>query len=205
MIRKIFLPVLAAVALAGCVTSGYDYRGGRGDYYYGQPAVEYRHYGYGGPYGNVGYGYPGGWGGSFGYSHYYGRGGYGDPYDYYGYPYGYYDRNDYYSRPRVQQPRPVEPPRRPDGSSLTDIRGATPDDGNPPWRNPGQSVRERTRAMQPPPPRIRMVAPSQARPPSQPTMSRPYSPARIGETNPARIGGTNGKRAMQLPERDERR
>ena len=83
---------LAAALLGGCV-SDYQYRGGTGDYYYGQPSVEYRDYGYGGygaPYGGGyggGYGYPGGgWSGSIGYGS-----GYGSPYGYggYGYPYGY--------------------------------------------------------------------------------------------------------------------
>jgi len=82
MKRTGFLPLAAAsvaVLLAGCV-SDYRYREGNGDYYYGQPSVEYRDYGYGG------YGYPGGWGGSLGW----GYGGYGYPYGGYGYPYGGY-------------------------------------------------------------------------------------------------------------------
>ena len=89
MIRTVLFPVLAAALLGGCVT-GYDYRPGAGDYYYGQPSVQYNDAGYG--YG--GYGYPGGWSGqiSLGYgSGGYGYGGY--PYGYggygYGYPYGY--------------------------------------------------------------------------------------------------------------------
>jgi hypothetical protein len=85
MKRTGFLPLAAAsvaVLLAGCV-SDYQYREGVGDYYYGQPSVEYRDYGYGG-YG--GYGYPYGWGGSIGF----GYGGYGYPYGGYGYPYGGY-------------------------------------------------------------------------------------------------------------------
>jgi hypothetical protein len=85
MIRKLILPALAAALLAGCVTD-YAYRGGSGDYYYGQPGSQYDYYGpYGGYYdgygGYGGYGYPSyGWGGSFGfgYSTY--------PY-FYGYPY----------------------------------------------------------------------------------------------------------------------
>lgn len=105
MIRNRLFPALttglAMALLAGCV-SDYQYRGGTGDYYYGQPAVEYRDYGYGGygdPYGGGyggGYGYPGGgWNGSIGfgsgYASPYGYGGYGYPYGYggYGYPYGY--------------------------------------------------------------------------------------------------------------------
>ncbi len=92
MIRKLLSPslatALAAALLGGCV-SGYQYRDGAGDYYYGQPQVEYRDYGYGGyggygGYDNSPYGYGGGWGGQIGY----GTGGYGYGYGY-GYPYGY--------------------------------------------------------------------------------------------------------------------
>lgn len=79
MIRKLILPALAATMLAGCVT-GYTYRGaaGGGDYYHGQPSVEYRYYGGYGGY----YGYPYGYGG-------YGYYGYPYRYGYYGYPYAY--------------------------------------------------------------------------------------------------------------------
>jgi len=84
MIRKFVLPALAATMLAGCVT-GYTYRGagGGGDYYHGQPSVEYRYYGgYGGGYYGGYYGYPYGYGGAgyYGYPYRYG---------YYGYPYAY--------------------------------------------------------------------------------------------------------------------
>ena len=74
MIRKLLLPALAAALLGACATP-YDYRGGHGDYYYGQPSVDYYDSYYGG------YGYPGGWSGMLGYG--YGYGGYG-----YGYGYG---------------------------------------------------------------------------------------------------------------------
>lgn len=94
MVRKLLLPALAGALLAGCMTSGYQYRGGNGDYYYGQPSTQYRYYG--APYGS--YGYPGGWGGSIGYGYYshgyypygyspYGYYGYGGGYPYYRYPY----------------------------------------------------------------------------------------------------------------------
>ena len=78
MIRKLLLPALAAALLAGCAT-GYQYRGGSGDYYYGSPTTDYRYYGspfgYYGGYGYGGYGSPYGWGG-YGY--------YSSPYYYYG-------------------------------------------------------------------------------------------------------------------------
>src|SRR5690606_22351494 len=87
MIRKLILPALAALVLAGCAT-GYQYRGGSGDYYYGSPGVEYRYYGYGY------YGYPYGSYGYYGYPYYYG---------------GYYGRHysPLYRRPHLPGgPRP---------------------------------------------------------------------------------------------------
>ena len=106
MIRKLLFATLGAALLAGCAT-GYQYRGGSGDYYYGQPSVEYQDDGYYGPYG---YGYPGGWGGSLGFG--YGYGGYGGPYGYpYCYPYGYGDpyfdyRYRHHHRPVIVVPDP---------------------------------------------------------------------------------------------------
>lgn len=107
MIRKLLIPALAALLLAGCITD-YGYRGyrGAGDYYYGRPSVEYRYYGgYGGGYG----GYYGGWGGYYPYAYPY-RYGYGYPYRYaypyrYGYgPHGYpgYRAPYYYNYPRYR-------------------------------------------------------------------------------------------------------
>src|SRR5690606_13056957 len=87
MIRKLILPALAALLLAGCAS--YQYRGGTGDYYYGQPGTEYRYYGY--PYGGYGYGAYG-----YGYPSYFSYR------SYYGYPYGY---GGYY-RPPYTGPRP---------------------------------------------------------------------------------------------------
>ena len=73
MIRKLLLPALAAALLGACATP-YDYRGGHGDYYYGQPSVDYYDSYYGGY---------GGYGGMWGYGGY----GYGYGYPYYGYGY----------------------------------------------------------------------------------------------------------------------
>src|SRR3546814_12552427 len=81
MLRHLVL-VFAAVALAGCAT-GYTYRDGYGDYYYGQPSVDYYDYGYGAPYGSI-HGYPRYWRGGLGIGYGYGSGGYG-----YGYPSGH--------------------------------------------------------------------------------------------------------------------
>lgn len=132
MIRKLLLPALAAALLAGCVTSGYQYRGGTGDYYYGQPSTQYRYYG--APYGYYGYGYPGGWGGSIGYGYGY------SPYGYYGYGgYPHY-RHRYPYRPPVVIVRP--------GSGGGD-HGNSNDQGDrddtrprPPWRDLG-NLRDR--------------------------------------------------------------
>ena len=127
MIRKLVLPALAALVLAGCVSGDYAHRSGdRGDYYYGRAITEYRNVGpYGGysPYGYGGYA-PYGYGG-FGY------GAYGYPRGYYGYPYGYggyYNHphyRPYYRRPPVTYPGP-------DGSTAPQPR---PNDRRPPWRN----------------------------------------------------------------------
>lgn len=120
MNRKLLVPTLAVAAaalLAGCV-SGYQYRQGNGDYYYGQPAVQYDD-GYGDGYGYGGYG--GGWGGSLGFG--YGGGGY--PYWGYGYPfvygYPYYDRHHHdhdhghghHHHGGHDEPDPVTPPVQP--------------------------------------------------------------------------------------------
>ncbi|MCA1713754.1 MAG: hypothetical protein LC715_01015 [Gammaproteobacteria bacterium] len=196
MIRKLFLPALAAMLLAGCMSYGYDYRGGRSDYYYGQPSAEYRYYGsgsgygYGGPYGSIGYGHPGGFYGSIGYGSPYGysrysryghypRGYYGYPYGFYnGYGYGYpYDPYYYYRRPIVVQPRPdgtTQPPRveRPD------------DDATPPWRNLDEVARRRIRDPEP--------APRSVAPPSGEVR------ARVGR------GEIIRERRLEAPEREER-
>ncbi|MFC3550777.1 hypothetical protein ACFOLC_07060 [Lysobacter cavernae] len=117
MIRKLLLPVLAATLLAGCVTD-YTYRGngGRGDYYYGRPSVDYRYYG----------GYYGGYYPSYGYPYRYG-GGY--PYRYgYGYPY----RNPYpYYHGGHPRPPVVRPPRPGTGTPPP----YRPDSGKAPWRD----------------------------------------------------------------------
>lgn len=104
MIRKLLLPALATALLGACAT-GYDYRGGNeGDYYYGQPSVDY----YGGYYG--GYGYPG-WSGMMGFGYGYGGyGGYGYGYPYYGYGYPYYPPVIIV---RPDHPRPGTGPQRP--------------------------------------------------------------------------------------------
>ena len=124
MLRKFLLPTLAMAALAGCAT-GYTYRGGDGDYYYGQPRVEYRYYGgYGhyGPYGGFGYG------GGYYYDRY-GRLVYGSPYGgYYGYPYG---GGGWWYAPRPRHDH--------DGDHDHDHPDPDGDSSNrrPPWRNFG--------------------------------------------------------------------
>jgi len=137
MLRKFLLPALAMATLAGCAT-GYSYRGGNGDYYYGQPSVDYRYYdGYG--LGGYGYGY-----GSGGYG--YGQGYYLDAFGrpVYGYPYGYYGGR-YPSYPYGHGPRP-RPPHGPghDGDHDGDHDGPPPSHGGnrPPWRDIGR-IRDR--------------------------------------------------------------
>ncbi|MEO6154982.1 MAG: hypothetical protein ABIP16_04570 [Thermomonas sp.] len=100
MLRKMLLTMLATAAMAGCATD-YNYRGGNGDYYYGQPRVEYRDIGPGGYYGGfgLGYGYGSYGSGSYGYgpTYFYDRFGrlvYGYPGSYYGS--AYYGRNGWY-------------------------------------------------------------------------------------------------------------
>ena len=130
MFRKLLLPLLATAALAGCATD-YQYRGGQGDYYYGQPRVEYRHSGPTGFYGDIGLSYGsgfgfGGYGYGFGASYFYDRYGrlvYGYPSRYYGSPnYGHGDRY------------PNRPPR---GHGDADNH----QDRLPPWRDLGQLQR----------------------------------------------------------------
>ena len=128
MLRKILLPALAIATLAGCAT-GYSYRGGSGDYYYGQPSVEYRYYG--------GYGYGGI--GNYGYGQGYYLDSFGRPV--YGYPYGYYGGR-YPSYPYGHGPRPSSGHGH-DGDHHGDHDGPPPQDdhrpGNrPPWRDIGR-------------------------------------------------------------------
>lgn len=125
MFRTILLSALAAATLAGCATD-YSYRnGGGGDYYYGQPRIEYRYYGPQGFYGSYGYGSYG-YGGYAGYYHdRYGRLVYGNPY--YGYPYRY--GGQWWYRPR--------PPHGHDGDHHDDDHDDDRDDRRPPWRNIG--------------------------------------------------------------------
>jgi hypothetical protein len=163
MLRKLLLPVFAIVLLGGCMTGGYSYRHDRGDYYYGQPGVDYRYYDqYGGGYYDPRYRYPGYYPGYYG-SRY---GGYG----YGGFPYGYY-------RPPVIVVRPGHGhgdnhnhrPPRPDGDRSND---------RAPWRDYERLQRERIQRSTPPPAgnsTLRAPVPAQVRP-AAPT-SRPSAPS----------------------------
>ena len=106
MIRKLLLPLLALLALSGCVSDYYYRGGGSGDYYYSSPRSSYY---YGAPYSSLGYGYPGGWYGGVGYGGGYGYyGGYGGYYgSRYGYP--YYPYYPYYPRRPHYRPPPGPP------------------------------------------------------------------------------------------------
>jgi len=92
-LRALVLPGLAGALLAGCAT-GYTYRSGPGDYYYGQPQVEYRDYGMYGGYGYYGPGW--GW--------------YGAPYSWGGYPYGPYWGPPYWGHRHWHRRPPADPP-----------------------------------------------------------------------------------------------
>jgi hypothetical protein len=176
MLRKFLLPTLAIAALAGCAT-GYTYRGGSGDYYYGQPRVEYRyHGGYGayGPYGGFGYG------GGYYYDRF-GRLVYRSPYGgYYGYPYGY---GGWWYAPR---PRPGH---HGDGGhhDHDGQPGSDRDDRPPPWRGIDRG--------QPRPPRIgselgddaRPRVRRQAAPPATPMPQQQGAPRTITPREP-RVG-----------------
>ena len=123
MIRKLLLPAVAIALLGGCVTDGYSYRQDRGDYYYGEPGVDYRHHG-------TPYGY---------YNGYYGNSYYGNSYYYRNRGYPYYGYGNGYYRPPVVIVRP-----RPDGN---DHPGGNHDDRDndqkAPWRDFERLKRER--------------------------------------------------------------
>ena len=127
---KLALPAAFVLLLAGCITDPYQHRGGYGggDYYYGQPSVEYRHYG-----GYYGYGDPyygrSGWsfGLRYGYPYGYGRYGYGGRYGWGGWPY-YHGGGWPHYPPIVVRPRP-DPDTGHDPGPDTDPQGP------PPWRD----------------------------------------------------------------------
>lgn len=135
MLRKLLIPMLVTVALAGCATD-YRYNGGNGDYYYGSPQVEYRYLGPGGYYGGA-YGAFGPYGpgyGGYGYGGY----GYGATYYYdafgrlvYGYPGRYGYGNTWY---RVRPNRGHHGGTRDDGDVEV---GESRQNAPPPWRNLG--------------------------------------------------------------------
>jgi hypothetical protein len=169
MIRKELLPALLAL-LAGCAT-GYDYRAGNGDYYYGQPQVDYQDYG------DFGYGYPGGWSGMLGYGMGYGGYGYG-PYGYgypYFYPYGY-------GYPYIPHHRVIVVPDQPPASRpgprghhdgyvpavpgvLPSVRSLSPHDRHLLMADPGaRPISERSpMLMSPPAPRLLLDRPEPIR------------------------------------------
>lgn len=186
MINKLILPAVATVLLSGCMT-GYNYRHARGagDYYYGQPSVDYRYHG--SPYGRYGYG-PYGYG-SYGYRGYYGYGGYGYPYypGYYWRPhpdYGDHDDGDHEPRPDNDNP----PPWRDLGDLRMRKSGNTPPQRVAPTRSAPQVPR-------------RVVTP---RPTPRPSIQAPRSQSR-GDSrmermiNSARRGGRDSDAGERKP------
>lgn len=184
MVRKFLLSALAAATLAGCATD-YGYRGGNGDYYYGQPRTEYRYYD---PYG---YGSPGYGGyGSYGYGarYYYDRYGrlvYGNPYGYYGAPYYGYGSPWWYSRPRP-----------PGGHGNHDGDGHDPGDHGddrdgrrPPWRNFGNMRPSGERVA---PDGDEMPAPRMRRQPAQSALPAPAPQREQRASPPPRMRSDDG-------------
>lgn len=187
------IPLAAAALLGGCV-SGYTYhQGGGGDYYYGNPHVEYRyHYGGYGGYGGGWYGYGAYPYGYYPYGHWgaypgYWRGYYGG---YYvpGCPY-WYDPMYCYSgpyKPRHPGHRPPPPPGPPPpggvpggGIYRPDVTGLPSDDGGlerPGIRNGNPPPRPSVRRMHNP----TGLPPSAVRPRAStglpPTVVRPATP-----------------------------
>ncbi|MGV8941102.1 MAG: hypothetical protein ACOH1P_06100 [Lysobacter sp.] len=157
MLRKFVLPVFAIVLLGGCMTGGYSYRQDRGDYYYGQPGVDYRYYDrYGsGSFYDPRYRYPGY------YPSYYG--GYG------GYGYGYYRPPVIVVRPGHGHGNHNNRPPRPDRDRGND---------RAPWRDYERLQRERIQRSTPPPvgnpTSLRAPVPAQVRPAAQ--AGRPAAP-----------------------------
>ena len=179
------IPIAAAALLGGCVT-GYTYHSANGgDYYSGDPHVEYR---YISP-GYIGYGYSpypyGYWGGYRGY--YGGYGGYGYGGGWYG-PgywydpwYGYYNRGPYKPRhPHHRPPPPYTPPPvvtpGGDGGNVY-----VPRDRSGPPRDENGFERPGRRYGNPPPvqrPVVRMrttggLPPSQVHRPATPSVQAP--------------------------------
>lgn len=198
MIRKLLLPTLAAALLGACAT-GYDYRGGgEGDYYYGQPSVDY----YGGYYG--GYGYPG-WSGMMGFGYGYGGYGYGGyGYPYYGYGYPYYPpviivRPDH---PRPG-PGPQRPGQRPPGSTGPYVPSPGPQ--RPGQRLPGSTgpyvpspLHGRGHSWSPPSVTPMPSAPDPVRGPRLESSSYPQERIRREPSQPM----LRGPRERSRPERD---
>ena len=214
MIRRLSIVVLAAAALAGCVTDGYNYRGGSGDYYYGRPSVDYYYDDYYG-----GYGYPA-WYGGYGYGHGY----YGYGYPYYGWYGGYWDYPYYYRPPYRPRPRPDDdegprtggnlPPSRfdrvPEGGQYARPRvreGVSGDDAErPTWRNPPPDSTLRPRVREPrmggsgDPMRVRAPAVSTPLAPRVGTPApRPMVPAPRVDSRPSMSGRSAPRERVSRP------
>lgn len=186
MIRKLLLPLVAAALLGGCVTSGYSYRQGSGDYYYGAPSVEYRYHPYYGPYG---YGYPYG---AYGHG-YYGRSAYDYRYDWpYRYRHYYDPRAYYYGYPYRQ---PSHTYRRTAPRTTVD---PTPDRTRSPWRNLEQLRRRGSVGVDPTQGRI-MAPQPEAEGGGALDGQRPMRRALQRARRPVDSDGLMQPRAMQSP------
>lgn len=183
MIRNLIFALLAGATLTACVSSGYGYRGGSGDYYYGRPSAG--HYGYPAPYGSAGYG-TGGWygGAGYGYPAYGGYYGARAPHGYYYRPgYGYYAPYYPYYRPVV-----VHPPRH---HNPTPPRVDPPGDTGSrdvPWRDLDRlKQRKYQGSTRPSPAQAPMASARTVAPSAQPAYSRPQ-PSADSERGRGRLG-----------------
>lgn len=194
----IAVAAIAALLLGGCAT--YGYRGGSGDYYYGQ---SYRSGYYGAPYGSVGYGTYGGFRGSIGYGYpgsFY-RPVYVPRSIYYGprYPaYGYYPPY-HHGRP-IERPRPgtSRPPResRPN-APWRNLQDATRAEhrGRPGRVEGGRAARPRAEGHRE---RVRPPNPAGRRPEAQSSRGSPWraGPARQqGGPTPERVRSAPGRQS----------
>ena len=197
MFRNILLSTFAAATLAGCAT-GYSYRNDNGgDYYYGQPRIEYRHYD---PYGYGSYGY-GGYAPGYYYDRY-GRLVYGSAFGFNGYPYGY--GSQWWYRPR--------PSHGHGGNHDDDGNDGNHEGRRPPWRNFGgvlpqdgrvapdrDDVRPRVRRQQMPSTRPMMPAPERG----QRSTASPMPRMRNDDGGGSRMGGAIRNAKRSSPATDE--
>jgi hypothetical protein len=176
------IPLAAAALLGGCVT-GYTYHHGNGgDYYYGDPRVEYRYITPGGAwygYSPYPYGYWGGYYGGYHHRYYGGWYGYGPGYGYWGDPWYYYRGGPY--KPRHPGHRPPPPPAVPPPGTVPNGGTAHVPNGTygPPLGYGDDLERPGRRYGNPPPverPNARRLTQPTGLPPMRPTTTTVRTP-----------------------------